>query len=100
MSRVDAHHHVWALSRGDYGWLQPTPSLAPIYRDFAITDLRPLLAAVGIDATILVQAAPTLAETRFLLARAAGPSEAWLAGPTSARPTRSRRSVRSPETRY
>ena len=67
MSRVDAHHHVWALSRGDYGWLQPTPSLAPIYRDFAITDLRPLLAAVGIDATILVQAAPTLAETRFLL---------------------------------
>lgn len=67
MSRVDAHHHVWAVSRGDYGWLQPTPSLAPIYRDFAITDLRPLLAAVGIDATILVQAAPTLAETRFLL---------------------------------
>ena len=67
MSRVDAHHHVWALSRGDYGWLQPTAALAPIYRDFDLAELRPLLAAAGIDATLLVQAAPTLAETWFLL---------------------------------
>ncbi|TMG83022.1 MAG: amidohydrolase [Betaproteobacteria bacterium] len=67
MSRVDAHHHLWTLSRGDYGWLQPTPALAPIYRDFVLADLRPLLAAAGIDATVLVQAAPTPAETRFLL---------------------------------
>lgn len=21
--RVDAHHHFWRLSRGDYGWLTP-----------------------------------------------------------------------------
>jgi L-fuconolactonase len=54
--RVDAHHHVWQLARGDYGWL--TPKLAPIYRDFALDDLRPLLAAAQIDATVLVQAAP------------------------------------------
>ncbi len=67
MSRVDAHHHVWTLSRGDYGWLQPTPALAPIYRDFTLADLRPLLTATGIDATVLVQAAPALGETRFLL---------------------------------
>ena len=65
--RVDAHHHVWRLERGDYGWLQPTPRLAPIYRDFTLDDLRPSLAAAGIDATVLVQAAPTIAETRFLL---------------------------------
>src|SRR5439155_11630857 len=50
-----------------YGWLQPTAALAPIYRDFTLAELRPLLAAAGIDATLLVQAAPTLAETRFLL---------------------------------
>src|SRR5258706_10248473 len=67
MSRVDAHHHVWTLSRGDYGWLQPTPALAPIYRDFTLADLRPLLTATGIDATVLVQAAPALGERRFLL---------------------------------
>ena len=67
--RIDAHQHVWRLARGDYGWL--TPSLAPLYRDFGAGDLAPLLAAGGIDATILVQAAPTEAETRFLLETAA-----------------------------
>jgi L-fuconolactonase len=66
--RIDAHHHVWTLSRGDYGWLQPTPALKPIHRDFTLTDLRPLLASAQIEATVLVQAAPTAAETHFLLA--------------------------------
>jgi L-fuconolactonase len=64
-SRVDAHHHVWRLDRGDYGWL--TPSLAAIYRDFRLDDLRPLLDRIGIGVTVLVQAAPTVAETEFLL---------------------------------
>ena len=63
--RIDAHHHLWTLARGDYGWL--TPKLAPIYRDFAVADLAPLLSAAGICGTILVQAAPTEAETMFLL---------------------------------
>jgi L-fuconolactonase len=63
--RIDAHQHFWRLARGDYGWL--TPGLAPIYRDFEPTDLAPLLARAGIDGTVLVQAAPTVAETRFLL---------------------------------
>ena len=63
--RVDAHHHVWTLARGDYGWL--TPDL-PIHRDYGLGDLRPLLD--DITATILVQAADTEAETRFLLATA------------------------------
>jgi len=66
--RIDAHQHVWRLARGDYGWL--TPELAPIYRDFSIDDLRPHLVAAGIDGTILVQAAPTEAETEFLLGAA------------------------------
>ncbi|MBR1221960.1 amidohydrolase family protein [Bradyrhizobium sp. U87765 SZCCT0131] len=65
MSRIDAHQHVWRLSRGDYGWL--TPALGPIYRDFTPDDLAPHLAAHDIAATILVQAAPTAAETAFLL---------------------------------
>jgi L-fuconolactonase len=59
---VDAHHHVWRLARGDYEWL--TPDL-PIHRDYSLNDLRPLLG--DIDATVLVQAAPTEAETKFLL---------------------------------
>jgi L-fuconolactonase len=65
MMRIDAHHHLWTLARGDYGWL--TPALAPIYRDFSLPDLAPHLARSGIEGTILVQAAPTEAETMFML---------------------------------
>jgi L-fuconolactonase len=63
--RIDAHHHLWTLARGDCGWL--TPALASIYRDFSLSDLAPHLAKSGIDGTILVQAAPTEAETMFML---------------------------------
>ncbi|MCW3474281.1 amidohydrolase family protein [Limobrevibacterium gyesilva] len=64
---VDAHHHVWRLDRGDYAWL--TPDL-PIHRDYGLADLRPLLGDV--TATVLVQAAPTEAETAFMLEVARG----------------------------
>jgi L-fuconolactonase len=62
---VDAHHHVWTLARGDYGWL--TPALAPLYRDFSLRDMAPLREHANVAATVLVQAAPTVAETRYLL---------------------------------
>ena len=65
MSRIDSHQHFWRLDRGDYGWL--TPQLAPIYRDFLPADLEPHLAVADVSATIAVQAAPTVAETRYLL---------------------------------
>jgi L-fuconolactonase len=68
MHRIDAHQHFWRLARGDYGWL--TPELAPIYRDFLPEDLAPLLARHRVAGTILVQAAPTDAETDFLLSLA------------------------------
>ncbi|MDA5559071.1 amidohydrolase family protein [Shimia sp. MMG029] len=66
--RIDAHQHFWALARGDYGWL--TPELAPIYRDFLPADLTSDLTAAQIDGTVLVQAAPTVAETTFMLSLA------------------------------
>ena len=62
MIRVDSHHHVWRVARGDYDWLTPD---MPIYRDFTLADLRPHLA--DITATVLVQAAPTDGETAFML---------------------------------
>ncbi len=65
MMRVDLHHHVWRVARGDYHWL--TPDL-PIHRDFTLADLRPKLG--DITATILVQAAPTDGETAFILTEA------------------------------
>lgn len=63
--RIDAHQHVWALARGDYAWI--TPDLDPLYRDYSLADLEPHLAAAGVTGTILVQCAPTEAETSFLL---------------------------------
>lgn len=62
---VDAHHHLWSLARGDYGWL--TPELAAIHRDFSLADLKPLREQANVTTTVLVQAAPTVAETRYLL---------------------------------
>jgi L-fuconolactonase len=73
---VDAHQHFWALARGDYGWL--TPDMAPIYRDFGPADLSPLLAEAGVERTVLVQAAPTEAETDYLLTLAG--ATAFVAG--------------------
>ncbi|MFB5189149.1 amidohydrolase family protein [Alicyclobacillus fastidiosus] len=63
--RIDAHQHFWKLCRGDYAWLQPDN--VRLYRDFLPDDVLPHLAARGIDQTIVVQAAPTVAETEFLL---------------------------------
>lgn len=63
--RIDAHQHFWRLARGDYGWL--TPALKPIYRDVEPDELAPHLARHAIDGTVLVQAAPTEAETAFML---------------------------------
>lgn len=65
---IDAHFHCWRLERGDYGWL--SPALAPIYRDVAVADWARQAQPHGITGGVLVQAAPTEAETRFLLAQA------------------------------
>ncbi len=64
---IDAHVHYWQVDRGDYGWL--TPDL-PIHRDFLPGDAAPLFEEAGVDGIVLVQAAPTEAETRFMLSLA------------------------------
>ena len=69
---IDAHHHLWQRSRGDYDWLdaRTNPDLAPIERDYLLEDYRPIAAAHAISGSVVVQAAQTEAETRWLLARA------------------------------
>ncbi|WP_163538199.1 amidohydrolase family protein [Gracilibacillus sp. YIM 98692] len=63
--RIDAHQHYWKISRGDYGWI--TPEITTLYRDFLEEDLVHHLKSCGIDKTIVVQAAPTMEETEFIL---------------------------------
>jgi L-fuconolactonase len=66
---VDAHQHFWDPSRALYPWM--TDELASIRRRFTPEDLRPLLAANGVDRTVLVQTISSEDETREFLATAA-----------------------------
>ena len=66
MAVLDAHCHFWTLDRGDYGWLAGTGGpLDPIRRDYTPADYP------APNRVIAVQAAPTVAETEFLLGLAA-----------------------------
>ena len=69
---IDAHHHLWKVARGDYFWMdtQANPELAAIARDFLVEDYSALAAANGVEGSVLVQAAQTVAETEWLLAQA------------------------------
>ncbi len=67
--RIDSHQHFWRIDRGDYRWL--TPEMGVLHRDYLPDELAPLLAAAGIDRTVLVQAADSVAETRYMLSLAA-----------------------------
>jgi L-fuconolactonase len=74
--RVDAHQHFWNLESGLYAW--PTPAEAAIHRTFTADDLAPELPAAGIDATVVVQANDSLADTDAMLAVAS--ERPWVAG--------------------
>jgi len=77
--RIDAHQHYWDPRRGDYGWMPKDDRV--LTRVYGPADLAPDLAAAGIDRTVLVQAAPTVAETVYLLDIAeATPSVAAVVG--------------------
>lgn len=76
MVSIDAHHHLWAPERGDYGWL-PEDS-ATLNRRYVPNDLAPHLAQHGITGTVLVQAAPSIGETEYLLGLA--DATEWICG--------------------
>jgi L-fuconolactonase len=61
---IDAHQHFWHLSRPDYAWL--TPQNAVLYRNYQPADLAPVLLENGVGATVLIQAAASESETRYL----------------------------------
>lgn len=61
---LDAHQHYWRPARGDYGWLEQAPDV--LQRDFLPADIRDERASAGVSACVLIQAAPTEAETCYL----------------------------------
>jgi L-fuconolactonase len=64
---IDAHHHIWDLSRRDQEWTKASPA---IHRSFLEADLSPLLLENGVDATVLVQTLNDSVETEEFLALA------------------------------
>jgi L-fuconolactonase len=64
--RIDSHQHFWHPARGDYYWMAGEGA-APIRRPIGPDALRPHLAAAGVDKTVLVQAAPSVNETEYML---------------------------------
>ncbi|MBW8792454.1 MAG: amidohydrolase family protein [Streptomyces sp.] len=70
---VDAHHHLWDLSRRPQPWLDD-PDVASIRRTFTPEDLRSTathpIAGRRLHATVVVQCVAEVAETEDLLALA------------------------------
>lgn len=66
--RIDAHQHFWQLENPFCNW--PTPAEAAIHRDFTPADFIPLAQNHQIEASVLVQAAPSEDETSYLLSLA------------------------------
>lgn len=73
---VDAHQHFWDPNVAEYPWMRG--EYERLRRAYGPGDLEPELTAVGVDATIVVQARHDLDETRQLL-ELAGDTE-WMAG--------------------
>lgn len=65
--RIDAHQHFWRVARGDYGWMDGLPAGSPIRRDILPAELQAHLERWAISRTVLVQAAPTICETEYML---------------------------------
>jgi L-fuconolactonase len=63
--KIDAHQHFWLYHPAHHVWM--TDAMEVLRRDFLPHDLAPLLAAVGFDGTIAVQARQMLEETEWLL---------------------------------
>lgn len=62
---IDAHQHFWQPARDDYGWM---PEDDPILsRPYGPQDLAEGLAQTGVTRTVLVQAAPSVEETEYML---------------------------------
>jgi L-fuconolactonase len=73
---IDAHVHLWRLSRGDNVAL--SPSMKAIYIDREPEDLKLRVDSVNVQRVVVVQAAETLAETLFTMGLAR--KFPWIAG--------------------
>ena len=65
--KIDSHHHIWDLSVRDQDWIVGE-SLAPIRRNFLISDYKETVKPFGIEKSVIVQTVTSYDETPELLA--------------------------------
>jgi L-fuconolactonase len=63
--RLDSHQHFWSYSEREYDWIDER--MSRIRRDFAPSDLEPILRRNGFNGSIAVQVRQSLEETEYLL---------------------------------
>lgn len=62
--RIDAHHHFWKYVQADFPWIDDScPQLA---RDYTPEEFADVMAASGIDGTVLIQCLQTTAENPMM----------------------------------
>jgi L-fuconolactonase len=66
---IDTHHHFWRTAAQEQPWRSPAHTELAV--DFEPADLAPLLAATGVEATVLVESVDTPDENDRLAAYAA-----------------------------
>jgi len=69
MEIIDSHHHFWHYDPVNYAWIDERMKV--IQRDFLPEHFKPVLEENGVTGTIVVQADSSVAETHFLLEKAA-----------------------------
>jgi L-fuconolactonase len=68
VSVIDTHHHFWRTALQEQPWRDPAHT--ELAADFEPADLAPLMAAAGVDATVLVESVDTPDENDRLAAYA------------------------------
>jgi L-fuconolactonase len=63
--RLDSHQHFWSFDEREYDWIDER--MGRIRRDFAPSDLEPILKRNGFDGSIAVQVRQSVVETDYLL---------------------------------
>ena len=63
--QLDSHQHFWRYNPDEHIWM--SDQMDSLKRDFLPKDLEPLLASLGFDGCVAVQARQSLEETRWLL---------------------------------
>lgn len=65
---IDSHHHLWNYSPADYPWMDD--SMHMLQQDYLPADFQKTRSHTEVEGSVVVQARPSLEETRWLLEQA------------------------------